>query len=204
LPQPSQRPDPAARTCNHAYTAKIAPRSASVQAVGACSPTAATAAGQRGGSYSYRSLRSRPMTLSERPSSRTARSAAPDRKRRTPARGNESARKQADLPVAKSAEGTNKGQVRDSSNGPPVEGEPSTHQGNCLKPLAAQGGLRMRVRCPGSAQAMLAGRGQARKSRCGRWRGYSPAATATRTRMEVLTQVHASSQEPLAPSRSPP
>ena len=29
----------------------------------------------------------------------------------TPARGNESARKQADLPVAKSAEGTNKGQI---------------------------------------------------------------------------------------------
>ena len=106
--------------------------------------------------------------------------------------------------VAKSAEGTNKGQVRDSSNPPPVEGEPSTHQGNCLKPLATQWGLRMRVWRPGSAQAMLAGRGQARKSRYGRWRGYSPAATATRTRMEVLTQVHASSQEPLTPSGSAP
>ena len=106
--------------------------------------------------------------------------------------------------VAKSAEGTNKGQVRDSSNVPPVEGEPSTHQGSYLKPLATQRGLRMRVWRPGSAQAMLAGRGQARKSRCGRWRGYSPAATATRTRMEVLTQVHASSQEPLTPSGSAP
>ena len=40
------------------------------------------------------------------------------------ARGNESARKQADLPVAKSAEGTNKGQVRDSSNRPPAEASP--------------------------------------------------------------------------------
>eukprot|EP01043_Picozoa_sp_COSAG02_P034038 COSAG02_NODE_2358_length_9064_cov_12.658003_7_plen_149_part_00 len=106
--------------------------------------------------------------------------------------------------VAKSAEGTNRGQVRDSSSASPVEGEPSTHQGSYLKPLATQRGLRMRVWRPGSAQAMLVGRGQARKSRCGRWRGYSPAATATRTRMEVLTQVHASSQEPLTPSGSPP
>ena len=76
-------------------------------------------------------------------------------------------------------------QVRDSSNVPPVEGEPSAHQRSYLKPLATQRGLRMRVWRPGSAQAMLAGRGQARKSRYGRWRGYSPAATATRTRMEV-------------------
>ena len=204
MPQPSQRPDPAARTCNHANTAKIALISAGAQAVGACSPTAATAAGQLRGSESRRSLRSRPMSPSEHPSSRAARSAAPDRKYHPPARGNESARKQADLPVAKSAEGTNKGQVRDSSNVPPVEGEPSTHQGSYLKPLATQRGLRMRVWRPGSAQAMLAGRGQARKSRCGRWRANSPAATATRTRMEVLTQVHASSQEPLTPSGSAP
>ena len=111
MPQPSQRPDPAARTCNHANTAKIALISAGAQAVGACSPTAATAAGQRGGSYSYRSLRSRPMTQSERSSSRAARSAAPDRKYHPPARGNESARKQAGLPVAKSAQGAGTSQV---------------------------------------------------------------------------------------------
>ena len=55
------------------------------------------------------------MTLSERPSSRTARSAAPDRKRRTSARGNESARKQADLPVAKSAQGAGTSQVLELS-----------------------------------------------------------------------------------------
>eukprot|EP01043_Picozoa_sp_COSAG02_P079114 COSAG02_NODE_18139_length_958_cov_1.370198_1_plen_162_part_10 len=42
--------------------------------------------------------------------------------------------------------------------------------------------------------------GQARKSRCGRWRAYSPVAKATRTRMGVLTQVHVFSQDPLTPS----
>ena len=51
------------------------------------------------------------MTLSERSSSRAARSAAPDRKYHPPARGNESARKQADLPVAKSAQDTGTSQV---------------------------------------------------------------------------------------------
>ena len=55
------------------------------------------------------------MSPPQRPSSCTARGAAPDRKCRTPARGNESARKQADLPVAKSAQGAGTSQVLELS-----------------------------------------------------------------------------------------
>ena len=66
------------------------------------------------------------MTPYERPSSRMARSAAPDRKRRTPARGNESGRKQADLPVAKSAQGAGTSQVLENLNAPPAQSRLTT------------------------------------------------------------------------------